>query len=625
MPIFAFPWAFLGLFAAGGLAAVYLLRNRSRRWTVSSLMLWTFPTRPKHGGRMIQRIQIPLLFFLELLAILLIVLAAAGPRIRTRAARQMVVVLDDSFSMLANGGRSPRDQAEAELLDILQRDDYVVHLFKAGSDVEILGKGIRSREHLKTLLKQWPCLSPAGQLEKAVTLANEMCPGGRILVLTDHAPDAPPTGGRIEWHGFGLPSRNFAIVNAVRTAHDNAQRVLLEIANFSPADAGSIDAQTTLTIRAKNMKPRTHQIALSPGRVKQIVFDLPSGAPAITAMLTDDALLLDNQAVLLPEASRRVRVKTQIADSTLQSQVLRALEATGLTDRLESVAGVSPARGEGILPSKRPDTRGRDTRDTIELQNRFAHAAPDLLITDRPVTASTNGRTWTLQLLASKNAKSLLGPFIVDRANPLTEGLSLEGVVWAADSDRKFTGRPILLAGNTTLLADAEHASGAHDIRMQFTPKLSTLQNTPNWPVLFCNLLRWRGDVMPGLAQPNLRLGWQAEISLPTEMDSVNVTAPDGEEYTIPTLHRGVAVPARRIGVYRVQAGSNTYLFACNPISPGESDLTKASPGVWGAWDEIQTFQREYVSVAYAPILLALAVLVLHMALLARSGGRSGI
>jgi hypothetical protein len=585
MPIFAFPWAFLGFAAAGGLAAVYLLRNRSRRRPVSSLMLWTFPTRPKHGGRTIQRIQMPLLFFLELLAILLIVIAAAGPRIRTRAARQMVVVLDDSFSMLAGGDRSPRRQAEVELLDMLNRDDYVVHLLLAGSEVDILGEGIGSREHLRTLLKKWRCFRPASRLEKAVTLGNEMCPSGRILVLTDHRPGATPAGGRIEWHGFGLPSRNFAIVNAVRTARDEKQRVLLEIASFSPGGAPA-SGRTTLTISAPNLKPRTHSLTLSPRQVKQIVFDLPSGAPAITATLADDALAVDNQAVLLPEAPRRVRVKTQIADSNLQPQVHRALEATGLMEQ--------------------------------------AHSTPDLLITDRPVAASLGAHTWTLQLLASKKAKSLLGPFIVDRASPLAEGLSLEGVVWAADSDVKLTGRPILLAGNTTLLSDAEYAGGSHDVKMQFTPKLSTLQGTPNWPVLFCNLLRWRSEAMPGLAQPNLRLGWQAEISLPVEMESVNVIAPDGETYRLPALHRSVAVPGRRIGVYRVQAGPNEYAFACNPISPGESDLSQATPGVWGAWDEIRTFQREYVSVAYVPILLAMAVLILHMFLLAKFSGRGG-
>lgn len=588
MPIFAFPWAFLGLFAAGGLAAVYLLRNRSRQWPVSSLMLWTFPTRPKHGGRTVQRIQLPLLFFLELLAILLIVFAAAGPRIRTQTPKQMVVVLDDSFSMHAGGETSARDQAVEALLEILDEDEYVVHLLQAGLEVDILGKGIRSRGRLKQRLKKWTCLSPAARLEKAVTLGNEMCPQGRILVLTDHAPTTTPQGGRIEWHGFGLGGGNFAVVNAVRTAHDKAQRVLLEVAYYAPGFSdGKTTGLSTLTITGENLKPRTIPLTLTPGTIRQIVFDLPENTPAITATLAPDALRKDNQAILLPEEPRRVRVKTDISNSAMQRPVQRALEASDLFEQ--------------------------------------AYTTPDLLITDQPETPTgASPSTWTLTLLTSKNAKPLVGPFVVDQSHPLTEGLSLEGVVWAADMKKNLPGRPVILAGNTPLLTDAEHVSGRHSLRMQFTPKLSTLQSTPNWPVLLCNLLRWRSEQKPGLAQSNIRLGWQARIALPRPMESVNVIAPDEEKYTIPAPRRTAVVPGRRIGVYRVQASENLYTFACNLISPGESDLSQATPGVWGAWDEIHTFEREYVSVAYVPVLLALAVLIGHMALLRRFRGRGG-
>src|SRR5260370_36831527 len=112
MPIFVYPLAFLGLLALPALAAIYWLRNRHRRWPVSSLLLWIDPRETRDGGSHIRRLQTPLLFFLELAALLLLVLAAARPYLHTsHGARPLVVVLDDSFSMLAGGDNSTRSKA----------------------------------------------------------------------------------------------------------------------------------------------------------------------------------------------------------------------------------------------------------------------------------------------------------------------------------------------------------------------------------------------------------------------------------------------------------------------------------------------------------------------------------
>src|SRR5579863_6779602 len=112
MPVFVYPLAFLGLLALAALAAIYWLRNRHRRRPVSSLLLWIDPRETRDGGSHLRRLQTPLLFFLELVALLLLVLAAAGPYLHSaQGGRPLVVVLDDSFSMLAGGDHSARSKA----------------------------------------------------------------------------------------------------------------------------------------------------------------------------------------------------------------------------------------------------------------------------------------------------------------------------------------------------------------------------------------------------------------------------------------------------------------------------------------------------------------------------------
>ena len=99
------PLVLLGLSALPLLAAVYWLRSRSRRAVVSSLAFWTDQRSPRRGGLIIHRMQTPLSFFLEFLAITLLVVAAAGPAVLKRdVVRSLVVVLDDSYSMLAASG-----------------------------------------------------------------------------------------------------------------------------------------------------------------------------------------------------------------------------------------------------------------------------------------------------------------------------------------------------------------------------------------------------------------------------------------------------------------------------------------------------------------------------------------
>ena len=113
--VFAWPWAFLGLAALPALAVIYWLRQRAQRLPVSSLLLWRDAPPSREGGRRFERFEAPPLFFVELLILALLVLAAAGPRVPTPDShRPLVAVLDDSFSMQARVGQLERRRVALE-------------------------------------------------------------------------------------------------------------------------------------------------------------------------------------------------------------------------------------------------------------------------------------------------------------------------------------------------------------------------------------------------------------------------------------------------------------------------------------------------------------------------------
>ena len=174
IPTFTLPLGFLSLLAIPGLVAIYLLRTRSRRYPVSSLMLWANQQQARQGGLRVERLQTPLLFFLELLAIILLALAAAAPIIRTmRGSMPLMVVLDDSFSMLAGADETPKSRAIAALeeelvpqrFNLLANRRYAVRYVLAGTEPQVLNETARTADEAITQLEAWGCLSPSVDLE----------------------------------------------------------------------------------------------------------------------------------------------------------------------------------------------------------------------------------------------------------------------------------------------------------------------------------------------------------------------------------------------------------------------------------------------------------------------------
>ena len=163
----------------------------------------------------------------------------------------------------------------------------------------------------------------------------------------------------------------------------------------------------------------------------------------------------------------------------------------------------------------------RATRHAVSVETQ-----PDIVFTDRAEMPENAGDAWSVRILSERDAVSYAGPFVLDRNHPLTEGLSLQGVVLGAGQARKMPGSPVILAGNVPLLTDQERSSlGAltqprsptafrHELRLRLRPDLSTLSAAPGWTILIWNLLQWRASEKPGLHRVNFRLGEQVALNV---------------------------------------------------------------------------------------------------------------
>jgi hypothetical protein len=578
---FAFPIAFFALLAVPALVAIYWLRSRHRRQPVSTLMLWIDQRESREGGLFVHRLQTPLLFFLELLTILLLILAAAGPAITANAGSgSLVVVLDDSFSMLAGADDSSRIRAIDAVAKEVRGGRYrSVRLVVAGVTPELIGT--EAGEIETTLRNEWKCLSSSANLDEAIAFAFALSVNrARILVVTDRAPNDAPSDGQLEWWAFGSSRRNLAFVNATRTLRDDQERCLLEIANLS----GNM-AKTDLIIEGGGSDDQSQElqrssIEIAPNGIHRILLRIKPSVVQLRAHIDDDDLDIDNRVVLVPEPRRHVRVDLRFQSDELKRLVEKAVSATGSID--------------------------------------LTSTDPELVFTDQVEDEAGSPDAWVLRFVADGDAQSYLGPFVLDRTHPLAEGLALDGVVWGAGKASSPSTTAVITAGSIPLLTDVERPGGRHDLRLRLRPDLSTLQETPNWPILIWNLIAWRAANAPGIRQANLRLGDEAILTVGPGSRSVEIRSPDGTASDLALQSRDTRLRAELPGVYEVAAGNERYSFAANPLRREESDLTRCGSGQWGEW-QFTGLQAEERSIGSIFLLLALLTFAMHLAISARS------
>ena len=587
MPFFTYPLAWIAAITLPALAAIYFLRHRFRKQSVSTLLLWQMHQESKEGGRRIEKPKLPLVFFLELLVLLLLVLAATGPRWQVPSTtRPLIVVMDDSQSMHAGPKEdSPRTLALKHLQKILEDRNFASYqLIAAGLTPRLMGDKVRHAAELEAQFPRWTCQSPDAQLEAALGLAHALGHhDADIMVLTDHEPNDPVPAGRILWTAFGKPRVNFAFINAARTAYGSDDRCLFEIANPS-ATAGT----NTLRITAGTNVIHEQTLLLETNRTHRLTLPVPTHTPTLHAELGTDALAGDNRVDLVPPLRRQVRVQMSVKEAELGKLIDETLAATGL---------------------------------------RATTNQPPELIIHQSESIPAGDEAWGLRLLPMpEKPERYTGPFVMDATHPLTRGLSLPGIVWGADpgATNASSYLPVITAGNIPLLTHRADRRGKHQLNLRYSPSHSTLHDTPQWPALFWNLLQWRTLAQPGLRESNHRLG--SDIPYRPVDKEVTLTKPDGTRQTIATAGREIRLPGSLPGVYTVASGPATNQlseqFAVNFIAGAESSLAQAKTGEWGKWGTETEIRFEYASILPYLILLALAVTVGHLFYINKHGGR---
>src|SRR5262245_2122369 len=607
--MFANPLGLLALLAVPAVVALHLYRRRFEPRLVSGLFLRGPDDRAPVAGRKREPLRTSASFWCELGAALLLGLAFAGPRSGCAAGQSehLVVVLDSSASMGAVAdGKSARQRAVdlvRERIDGLGRGSRVT-IVQSGPRPALVAGPAAFPAEARAGLERWEPLAAHHDLGPAVALALQFAGDARVTLVTDHyQPEAWPE--TIEVVSVGRPLDNWALTRATRTrerAEDGGEheRIFVTLASFASGARA-----TTVRVSAAGRELARQDEAIEPGKRAHFAFEVPEGTGPVEVRIDADALAIDDAVLLAPPPAR-----TLALHAALEEGELRALGLAGPGER-------NVARWLALVPR------------SVEVP---AAEAAHLVIAGGAASAPV---AWTLALepLGSER-KDLIGPFLADRASPLLEGTTLEGAVWSVDPALDLPGAPVVSAGNDPILTE-ERRGERVTWHLNLDPARSSLQRSPDWPILLSNLAELRRAALPGPERTNLGVGERflyrpgAELAGAERSKPVlySLEGPLGDARSarreVPALEQVVVDDLEQPGLYRLTFAARPVAeFAVAFTDAAESDLRGANPGKRPAAQESAHLETELSWIELALIAGALALALLDWFALARFSAR---
>src|SRR5512142_1191179 len=214
-PLGGVAWALLAGIPVG-IIALYFLKLRRRPVPVPSTLLWRRSLEDLHVNSPFQRLRRNLLLFLQLLAVLLAMLALAGPRVEgtTGEGRRFILAIDNSASMSATDVAPSRlawAKGEAKKVVASMEDDDLAMVITFSDRAKVVSNysGARRllRRRIDAIGPTQASTSLREALQVAAGLANPAKQIGEGVVATKVGLPklmVYPDGGFADGEGFSL-------------------------------------------------------------------------------------------------------------------------------------------------------------------------------------------------------------------------------------------------------------------------------------------------------------------------------------------------------------------------------------------------------------------------------------
>lgn len=329
----------LGLIALAGiipLIIVYLLKPRPKPIILPSLMFVRKISRnPLDSRRKLSKKITDPLFFLQLLALILMAFAIAGPLLEnlTENSERVVVIIDSSASMAVP---DRIEAAKSIAIESLGKENTVI---AAESMPVVLAKAIDA-DSAEEVINDLESKDTSGEIPEVIlTVVNdEGNQKAKIVVISDFenwAGKAPETYIKIaraknmelEFRQVGKEAFNYAIIGGyLKDRNDGTYEYTFNVKNFNNESVKldvQLESKSGLISTQKTSKP----ISLGEFGAQQIKFSsIPQGISTVE-ILNKDSVPCDNTAwISIPEIRlKQMLILTDLDPAVSKSPLITAL------------------------------------------------------------------------------------------------------------------------------------------------------------------------------------------------------------------------------------------------------------------------------------------------------------
>lgn len=626
-PLSAVQWAVLAGIPVG-IIALYFLKLRRRPVQVASTLLWRRSLEDLHVNSLFQRLRKNLLLFLQLLAVLLLMLALAGLRVKGSAGQgqRTIFLIDNSASMAATDVAPSRleaalRQAEAVVDAMASNDSAMIITF--ASRARVVSNYTSNRALLRQRLRAIRPTQESTSLREALTVAAGLANPTSDLAARQAGEGAvvrhtavPPK--LLIYTDGGFPDiEGFSVGNLVPEVIvlGPAPDPVVPAGPTRPAPARPIDPSDNLAVLAlqaarNDEKPdqfqvfgRVHNYRAEGVKTEAKLFRHDPARPRAEGALIDAvALEIDSQADAsfkfdLPETGAGIELEVVVEEKDALPLDNRAYTVYGnprkaqillvtagnryLADTLRTAAAAEIAEISQAEPAElKADDLSRD----------LAAGRFDLVIFDnvRPETSPESNTLYFGPLppgVPFEHVRSVEGPVLLDWniAHPLLQYVRDLGLVRVARATTLD-----LPAGATSLIeSDAGPVAftlprGAFVDAVVSFPLLDGRSFNSDWPVRYSfplflyNATRVLGNVHDNASDETHTPGEPVVLRADARAEKVVVQDAGGTQETLTRSSQGTFAynRANSVGFYEARWGDQqAESFAVNLFDPRESDL----------------------------------------------------
>lgn len=281
------PLGFLGLLGIPMILLFYMLKQKHRELKVPSLFLWEKAYASSLAQRPWQKLRKNILLLLELLAVILLALALAGPVIfGGGTVKGYVLVLDQSFSMQATDETPSRfDKAKEEMKQFIQNAPRgtVFSIVAMGINPYIAASGVSDKNEALQALEEIQVTyggMDADQTASLVSMEQEELKGA-VAVFTDYGNPLPQINS--ETVLFGSSGENMAITGLTEAD----QTALVKVRNY-----GQQEQAVSVNLYTDEVMFNEKEITIVPGEESDVYFTgVPEETTLLKAVITNDDYL----------------------------------------------------------------------------------------------------------------------------------------------------------------------------------------------------------------------------------------------------------------------------------------------------------------------------------------------